>query len=89
MTNSIGEIPGAEVLFVIGANPTEAHPIIGLKIKEAVRNGAVLIVADPRKIWLTKIAKIHLPIRPGTRPGADQRHGKRDLLGGALERGVR
>ena len=66
MTNSIGEIPGAEVLFVIGANPTEAHPIIGLKIKEAVRNGATLIVADPRKIWLTKIAKIHLPIRPGT-----------------------
>ena len=66
MTNSIGEIPGAEVLLVIGANPTEAHPIIGLKIKEAVRNGAALIVADPRKIWLTKIARIHLPIRPGT-----------------------
>ena len=66
MTNSIGEIPNADVLFVIGSNPTEAHPIIGLKIKQAVRNGATLIVADPRKIWLTKIAKIHLPIRPGT-----------------------
>ena len=66
MTNSIGEIPGADVLFVIGSNATEAHPIIGLKMKEAVRNGAALIVADPRRIWLTKIAKIHLPICPGS-----------------------
>ena len=66
MTNSIGEIPNAEVLFVIGANPTEAHPIIGLKIKQAVRNGATLIVADPREIWLTRIAKMHLRLRPGT-----------------------
>lgn len=66
MTNSIGEIPRADVLFVIGANPTEAHPIIGLKMKEAVRNGARLIVADPRKIGLTRIARLHLPLRPGT-----------------------
>lgn len=65
MTNSIGEIPGADVLLVIGANPTEAHPIIGLKIKEAVRNGARLIVVDPRKTWLAKIAWIHLSLRPG------------------------
>ncbi|MCX6345420.1 MAG: formate dehydrogenase subunit alpha [Armatimonadetes bacterium] len=66
MTNSIGEIPDADVLFVIGSNTTEAHPIVGLKIKQAVRNGATLIVADPRKIWLTNIANIHLPIHPGT-----------------------
>jgi formate dehydrogenase alpha subunit len=66
MTNSIGEIPGADVLLVIGANPTEAHPIVGLKIKEAVRRGARLIVADPRRIWLTKIAWLHLQLRPGT-----------------------
>lgn len=66
MTNSIGEIAGADVLFIIGSNPTEAHPIIGLKIKEAVSRGAKLIVADPREIWLTKLAAIHLPIRPGT-----------------------
>jgi len=66
MTNSIGEIPDVDVLFVIGANPTEAHPIIGLKMKEAVRRGARLIVADPRKIWLTRIAWLHLPLRPGT-----------------------
>ena len=66
MTNSIGEIPNADVLLVIGSNATEAHPIIGLKMKQAVRNGARLIVADPRKIWLTKIAHLHLPLRPGT-----------------------
>lgn len=66
MTNSVGEIADADVLFVIGANPTEAHPIIGLKIKEAVRKGARLIVADPRKIGLTRIAWLHLPIRHGT-----------------------
>jgi formate dehydrogenase alpha subunit len=66
MTNSIAEIPNSTVIFMIGANPTEAHPIIGLKIKEAVKNGAKLIVVDPRKIWLTKIAWMHMPIRPGT-----------------------
>lgn len=66
MTNSIGEIPHSDVIFMIGANPTEAHPVIGLKIKEAVRNGARLIVADPRRIWLTKVAWLHMPVRPGT-----------------------
>ncbi|MHB1457258.1 MAG: formate dehydrogenase subunit alpha [Armatimonadota bacterium] len=66
MTNSIAEIPNSTMIFMIGANPTEAHPIIGLKIKQAVRNGANLIVADPRKIWLTKMASLHLPLRPGT-----------------------
>ena len=39
MTNSIGEIEGSELLFVIGANPPAAHPIIGNKMKKAVKNG--------------------------------------------------
>jgi predicted molibdopterin-dependent oxidoreductase YjgC len=51
---------------VIGSNTTEAHPVLALRIKKAVRNGATLIVADPRKIWLTKLAKRHLQLRPGT-----------------------
>jgi predicted molibdopterin-dependent oxidoreductase YjgC len=51
---------------VIGSNTTEAHPVLALRIKKAVRNGATLVVADPRKIWLTKIAKRHLQLRPGT-----------------------
>lgn len=66
MTNSIGEISNADVLFVIGANPTEAHPIIGLQMKQAARRGARIIVADPRQIPLTRHAWLHLPLRPGT-----------------------
>ncbi|MBM4321671.1 MAG: formate dehydrogenase subunit alpha, partial [Deltaproteobacteria bacterium] len=67
MTNSIGEIRHAECILVIGSNTTEAHPVIGLLIKEAVRkNGARLIVADPRRIELAGLAKLHLRQRPGT-----------------------
>ena len=51
---------------MIGSNTTEAHPVLALRIKKAVRNGATLVVADPRKIWLTKLAKRHLQLRPGT-----------------------
>jgi predicted molibdopterin-dependent oxidoreductase YjgC len=51
---------------VIGSNTTEAHPVLALRMKKAVRNGATLIVADPRKIWLTKLAKRHLQLRPGS-----------------------
>jgi predicted molibdopterin-dependent oxidoreductase YjgC len=51
---------------VIGSNTTEAHPVLALRIKKAVRKGATLVVADPRAIWLTKLAKRHLQLRPGT-----------------------
>ena len=65
-TNSIPEIENDRFLLVIGSNTTEAHPVLALRIKKAVRNGATLVVADPRAIWLTKIAKRHLQLRPGT-----------------------
>jgi predicted molibdopterin-dependent oxidoreductase YjgC len=65
-TNSIPEIENARFLLVIGSNTTEAHPVLALRMKKAVRNGAALVVADPRRIWLTKIAKRHLQLRPGT-----------------------
>jgi predicted molibdopterin-dependent oxidoreductase YjgC len=51
---------------VIGSNTTEAHPVLALRMKKAVRKGATLVVADPRKIWLTKLARRHLQLRPGT-----------------------
>jgi predicted molibdopterin-dependent oxidoreductase YjgC len=51
---------------VIGSNTTEAHPVLALRMKKAVRHGATLVVADPRKIWLTKLAKRHLQLRPGS-----------------------
>ncbi len=66
MTNSINEIVNNDVLFVIGSNTTETHPIIGLKMKKAFRRGAKLIVADPRRIPLVSFADIWLRQRPGT-----------------------
>jgi formate dehydrogenase alpha subunit len=66
MTNSIGEIRDADFLFVIGSNTSEAHPIIAMEMKRAVRRGAKLVVADPRAIWMTTIAHRHLVLRPGT-----------------------
>ena len=65
-SNSIPEIENARFVFVIGSNTTEAHPVLALRIKKAVRDGGTLVVADPRKIWLTKLAKRHLQLRPGT-----------------------
>ena len=52
MTNSIEEIRDTDLMFVIGSNTSEAHPIIAMEMKRAVRNGARLIVADPRAIWM-------------------------------------
>lgn len=66
MTNSIPEIRDADLLFVIGSNTTEAHPIIAMEMKRAVQRGATLIVADPREIWLAEVADQHLQLKPGT-----------------------
>ena len=66
MTNSIPEIREADFLYVTGSNTTEAHPIIAMEMKQAVRRGARLAVADPRSIWLTEIADWHLQLHPGT-----------------------
>ncbi|MHC4483002.1 MAG: formate dehydrogenase subunit alpha [Planctomycetota bacterium] len=67
MTNSIDELKDAGCIFVIGSNTTEAHPVIGLCIKQAVvENGAELIVADPRAIDLVRFAKLHVSQKPGT-----------------------
>ena len=66
MTNSISEIDNADMIFVIGTNTTENHPVIGSKIKQAVRRGAKLVVADPREIELKKYADVYLQIKPGT-----------------------
>lgn len=66
MTNSINEIPNAQVMFVIGSNTTEAHPIIATKMKKALARGAKLIVADPRRIELADKADIWMRLQPGT-----------------------
>ena len=56
----------ADVIFVAGANVTEAHPVFGAALKRAQRRGATLIVAEPRGIELARRADIHLQLMPGT-----------------------
>lgn len=65
-TNSIDEIPLADCLMVFGANPTEAHPVTGARIKQAAMKGAKLIIIDPRRSELSKYAACHIQPRPGT-----------------------
>ncbi len=68
MTNSIADITeDALAYLVIGSNTTEQHPVIGMRLRQAVRQrGAKLIVADPRKIDLVDFAVLHLRHKPGT-----------------------
>ncbi len=56
----------AQSIVIAGANPTEAHPIVGARIKQAVRRGARLIVIDPRRTELAEWADLHLALKPGT-----------------------
>ena len=67
MTNSIEDVCGqAQVILLVGSNPEEAHPVMGMRIRRAVERGAKLIVVDPRDIGLASKADIHLKLRPGT-----------------------
>lgn len=65
-TNSLNDLEKTKLLMVIGANPTEGHPVTGARIKRAIRRGATLIVIDPRKIELCRYATVHLQLKPGT-----------------------
>ncbi len=66
MTNSIDDIAETDTFFIIGSNTTETHPVIGYRIRRAVKNGASLIVADPRRIKIAENADVFLQLRPGT-----------------------
>jgi formate dehydrogenase major subunit/formate dehydrogenase alpha subunit len=66
MSNSIHELEDAPYIFAIGTNTTESHPVIALRIKKAVKKGAKLTVADPRRIDLTRFAHRYLPLRVGS-----------------------
>lgn len=67
MTNSIDEVYTTDCMFLIGTNTTENHPIISIKMKQAVIHGkAKLIVADPREIDMVGFADIWLRQKPGT-----------------------
>ena len=67
MTNTIEDVTKeSDVIMLVGSNPEEAHPVIGMQIRQAVQRGCKLIVVDPRDIDLAKKADIHIKIRPGT-----------------------
>ncbi len=65
-TNSIEDLNYTDCILIIGANPTDAHPVTGAKIKQKLMKGVTGIVIDPRKIELAKYATYHLQLRPGT-----------------------
>lgn len=67
MTNSIEELSNTDVIIVIGSNTTEQHPLVGMRIIEAVKkNKAQLIVIDPRSIRLSEFAALDVRLTPGT-----------------------
>jgi formate dehydrogenase major subunit len=65
-TASYADISLARSIVLAGSNATEAHPVVGARIKQAVLSGASLIVIDPRRIELAEYAHIHLQPKPGT-----------------------
>ncbi|WP_242123597.1 formate dehydrogenase subunit alpha [Sphingobium sp. Sx8-8] len=69
-TQDFDSIAQADVILVIGANPTDGHPVFASRMKKRLREGAKLIVIDPRRIDLVQSPHVeaahHLPLRPGT-----------------------
>lgn len=65
-TNSIKDIDKTDCILVIGANPTEAHPVTGAKIKQRLMKGIASIVIDPVKTEIARYARFHLQLKPGT-----------------------
>ena len=69
-TQDFDSVEASDVVVVIGANPTDGHPVFASRLKKRLRQGAKLIVIDPRRIDLVRAphvgATYHLPLRPGT-----------------------
>ncbi|WP_428032205.1 formate dehydrogenase subunit alpha [Ancylobacter sp.] len=69
-TQDFDSVEDSDVILVIGANPTDGHPVFGSRMKKRLREGAKLIVIDPRRIDLVRSphikAEYHLPLQPGT-----------------------
>lgn len=69
-TQDFDSVMDSDVILVIGANPTDAHPVFASRMKRRLRQGAKLIVIDPRRIDLVRSPHVeaahHLPLRPGT-----------------------
>lgn len=66
MTNSFAEFQKARLFIIIGSNMLEAHPVAATFLKNAVDNGARMILIDPRKQKLEQFADLHIQLKPGT-----------------------
>ncbi|MBP7239991.1 MAG: formate dehydrogenase subunit alpha, partial [Saprospiraceae bacterium] len=64
-TNSVDDIKDTDLIMVIGANPTDAHPVTGAKLKQFAMKGTAIVI-DPRRTEIARYAKYHLQLRPGT-----------------------
>jgi formate dehydrogenase major subunit len=65
-TGSFTDFDHADATIIIGANPTQGHPVVGARIKQAVLRGMELVTIDPRRIELADYGTLHLSPRPGT-----------------------
>ncbi|TLZ09109.1 MAG: 4Fe-4S dicluster domain-containing protein, partial [Gammaproteobacteria bacterium] len=69
-TQAFDSVMNADVVMIIGANPTDGHPVFASQLKRRLRQGAKLIIADPREIALVRTPHIeadeHLQLKPGT-----------------------
>ncbi|MEO3784065.1 formate dehydrogenase subunit alpha [Actinocorallia sp. B10E7] len=65
-TNPLEDVDRADCVLLAGANPTEAHPVVGARIKQRVLGGARLVVIDPRRTELAALADVHVRNRPGS-----------------------
>ncbi|KJY39040.1 molybdopterin oxidoreductase family protein, partial [Streptomyces katrae] len=65
-TDAFDGLVRADCLLVVGANPVEAHPVVGARLLRSALRGARLVVADPREVGLARYADVHLRPRPGT-----------------------
>src|SRR6478672_10930730 len=69
-TQDFDSVEQADVIMIIGANPTDGHPVFASRMKKRLRQGARLIILDPRRIDLVRTPHIeadyHLPLKPGT-----------------------
>jgi formate dehydrogenase major subunit len=65
-TNPAEDLDRADAILLAGSNATEAHPVVGVRIKQRALQGAALIVVDPRRTELARLADVHLRGRPGS-----------------------
>ena len=66
MSNPLIDMEKPDVIFCIGTNMTECHPVAATGLKKAIDRGAKLIVADPRRIGLSDLSDLYLPLRVGS-----------------------